>query len=310
MRAAVIFPGQGSQYEGMADPWMDHAAGREALDEASKTLERDVVELCRDEEALRTTEHVQPCLLACDVAAFRVLAVEGARFQAGAGHSLGELAALVASGVLDLASALRFVIERGRAMQEAADLRPGAMTALLGVTSVEAVQICEASRGDGVLAVANENAPKQVVLSGSVEAVERAERDARSRGAKAIRLRVAGAFHSPLMEPAVGRIREAAEEPTFEEPAFPIVANVTADLVRDPSAFRELLGRHVVSTVRWEGSIRTLAEAGFDTFVEAGPGDVLSKLVRRTAPRARVHSVGGSEAAVELARMLAREVMS
>lgn len=308
MRIAVIFPGQGSQYPGMADPWLDHAAGREILDEASEALGRDVAALCRDEEALATTELVQPGLLACDVAALRVLEAEGVSFGAAAGHSLGEFAALVAAGVLELAPALEIVIERGRAMQAAADERPGTMTALLGVSITEAAEVCEASRGDDVLAVANENAPKQVVLSGSVGAIERAEGQVRGRGARAIRLRVAGAFHSPLMQPAVDRMREALSKLSFREPRFPIVANVSGELVEEPSTLRDLLSLHVVSTVRWDRSVRTLAESGFEAFVEAGPGDVLTKLVRRTVEGVSAVAVGSPHAAAELASSLRQGV--
>lgn len=300
MRVAVIFPGQGSQHPGMADPWLDHAAGREILDEASEALGRDVAALCRDEEALATTELVQPGLLACDVAALRVLEAEGVSVGAAAGHSLGEFAALVAAGVLELAPALEIVIERGRAMQAAADERPGTMTALLGVSITEAAEVCEASRGDDVLAVANENAPKQVVLSGSVGAIERAEGQVRGRGARAIRLRVAGAFHSPLMQPAVDRMREALSKLTFREPRFPIVANVSGELVEEPSTLRDLLSLHVVSTVRWDRSVRTLAESGFEAFVEAGPGNVLTKLVRRNVEGVSAVAVGSPHAAAEL----------
>lgn len=310
MPLAAIFPGQGSQYAGMADPWLGHEAGRAVIDEASEAMGRDVAGACHDEEALATTEFVQPALLACDLAAFRVLEAEGVRFSAAAGHSLGEFAALVAAGVLDFAPALHAVIERGRAMQAAADERPGTMTALLGISPEEAGEVCAvAGRGD-VLAVANENAAKQVVLSGSVDAVERAEELARSRGAKAIRLRVAGAFHSPLMQPAVDRIRDALSQLTFHEPRFPIVANVSGRMIGEPSAMRDLLSRHVVSPVRWERSVRTLADAGFSTFVEAGPGDVLTKLVRRTVDGVTAVAVGSPEEAASFSRAMPEEVVT
>lgn len=306
---AALFPGQGSQYAGMADPWTAHDVGKAALEEASEAMGRDVVALCRDEDALATTEFVQPALLACDVAAFRVLEAEGARFEAAAGHSLGEFAALVAAEVLDLGPALEAVMERGRAMQAAADERPGTMTALLGVSAAEATEICAvAGRGD-VLAVANENAAKQVVLSGSVDAIDRAEELARSRGAKAVRLRVAGAFHSPLMQPAVGRIRDALSKLTFREPRFRIAANVSGRLIGEPSALRDLLARHVVSPVRWERCVRAMAEAGFDTFVEAGPGDVLTKLVKRTAPGVSAVAVGSPDDAASFVRAVPEEAV-
>jgi len=304
---AVLFPGQGSQYVGMADPWTTHEAGLAVLEEASEAMGRDVAAYCHDEEALATTEFVQPALLACDVAAFRVLEAEGASAAAAAGHSLGEFAALVAAGVLDLSSALGAVVTRGRAMQIASEQRPGTMTALIGVGPDEAAEICEvAGRGD-VLAVANENASNQVVLSGSIEAIERAEEQAASRGARAIRLKVAGAFHSPLMQPAVEPIREALAQLEFREPRFPIVANVTGRFVGEPAELRDALSRHIVSPVRWERSIRTLVEAGFNAFAEAGPGQVLTKLLKRGFPSVRAVAIGSPEDAAAFARVLPEE---
>jgi len=310
MPVAILFPGQGSQFAGMADPWMSHDAGRAVMDQVTEVLGQDVVAGCRDEAALSTTEFLQPALLACDVAANRVLEAEGARFEAAAGHSLGEFAALVAAGVLGLRSALRAVMMRGRAMALASEQRPGTMTALIGVGSDDAAEICEtAGRGD-VLAVANENASNQVVLSGTLSAIERAEDAAKSRGVKAIRLNVAGAFHSPLMQPAVEPIREALAGLDFREPRFPIVANVSGRFVGDPAALRDGLSRHVVSSVRWQRSVQTLADAGFDTFVEAGPGQVLSKLVKRQVSGIRVATVGSPADAAELARAISEEVPS
>jgi [acyl-carrier-protein] S-malonyltransferase len=304
MTIAVLFPGQGSQSAGMADPWASHPAGRTVLDAASAVTGRDVAEGCRDERALATTEFVQPALLACDVAAFRVLEAEGVEAGAAAGHSLGEFAALVAAGVLDLADALRVVVVRGRAMQEASDARPGTMTALVGAGAVDAAAICDAARGDDVLAVANENASNQTVLSGSPAAIERAEAEAKARGVRAIRLNVAGAFHSELMRPAVEPIAEALARAAFSTARFPVASNVTGELVADGAAFRELLARHVVSPVRWERSMRTLAEAGFDTFAEAGPGQVLTRLVKRDLPGLRAVAVASpGDAAAFAARV-------
>ncbi len=301
MPLALVFPGQGSQYPGMADPWTEHQAGRAVLDRASESLERDIVELCRDENALSSTEIAQPAVFACDLAAAAVLEAEGVRFGAAAGHSLGEFAALVACGALDLVPALDVVIARGRAMQAAADEFPGTMTALLGPSLEEAAEICDEARGGDVLVVANENAAKQTVLAGSIPAIERAEEAARERGARAIRLHVAGAFHSRLMQPAVQTIRDALAATSFHEPKIQIAANVSGELVGDPAALRELMAGHVVSPVRWERSVRALAEAGFDTFVEAGPGDVLSKLIRRTTPGSTVVAVGSVGAALAFA---------
>lgn len=296
---AVVFPGQGSQFAGMADPWTQHPAGRTVLDEASEAMGRDVAEGCRKESSLATTEFVQPALLACAVAAFRVLEAEGVVFGGAAGHSLGEFAALVAADVVGLAEALDIVVIRGRAMQRAGEERPGTMTALLGVDAVQAAALCDEARDDDVLVVANENSPVQVVISGSIPAIERAETLAKERKMRAVRLNVAGAFHSALMEPAIAPIVERLASIDFATPRFPIAENVAGALVDDPDELRALLGRHVVSPVRWESCMRALSDAGATTFVEAGPGDVLTKLAKRVVPEATAVAVG-SPAAVAL----------
>ncbi|MGI8616275.1 MAG: ACP S-malonyltransferase [Actinomycetota bacterium] len=281
---AVLFPGQGSQYPEMADPWTGHPAGKAILDEASTSMGRDVVAGCHDPSALATTEFVQPALLACDVAAFRVLEAEGASFVGVAGHSLGEFAALVAADVVPLGDALDLVVVRGAAMQRAGEERPGTMTALLGVGAEDAAALCDEVRDDDVLVVANENSSAQSVISGSVSAIERAEELAKERKVRAIRLPVAGAFHSPLMEPARVAIDERIEGITFSAPRFPIAENVAGALVSDPEELRSLLKRHVVSPVKWASSVRALTDAGATSFLEAGPGDVLTKLMKRIVP--------------------------
>jgi len=190
---------------------------------------------------------------------------------------------------------------RGRVMQAAAQERPGTMTALLGVGTVDAAALCDEARQDDVLLVANENSPQQVVISGSVPAVERAEALAEARRIRVVRLKVAGAFHSPLMDPAVGPLSEALDRAAFSTPRFPVASNVTGELVHDAEELRMLAKRHVVSPVRWERCARALTEAGADTFVEAGPGDVLTKLAKRVVPGARARAVGSPAAASELA---------
>jgi [acyl-carrier-protein] S-malonyltransferase len=298
---AAVFPGQGSQFIRMADPWTHHPAGSAVLDEASGSMGRDIVEGCRDEALLATTEFVQPALLACTIAAFRVLEAEGVAFAGVAGHSLGEFAALVAADVVGLSDALDVVVVRGEAMQRAGEERPGTMAALLGVDTATATAICDEVRADDVLVVANENSPVQVVISGSVPAIERAEAVAKERKIRAVRLQVAGAFHSALMEPAVAPIAERLTSIAFRTPRFPVAENVTGTLVDDPDELRTLVGRHVVSPVRWESCVRALSDAGAEVFVEAGPGDVLTKLAKRVVPDAAAVAVGSPEAATELA---------
>jgi [acyl-carrier-protein] S-malonyltransferase len=301
MDAAVVFPGQGSQFAGMADVWAAGQVASGVLAAATEALGRDIVAGCRDEAALATTEFAQPALLAVDVAAFRTLEADGMAFGGAAGHSLGEFAALVAAGVLELGDAMRIVAVRGRAMQEAGDARPGTMTALLGVDTDGAAALCDEARGDDVLLVANENSPQQSVISGSIPAIERAEALAAERKIRAVRLNVAGAFHSPLMEPAVEPLSAAIDEAPFGPPRFPIASNVTGALVSDPEELRTLAKRHVVSTVRWVSAAQALRAGGADTFVEAGPGDVLTKLAKRVTPGARAIAVGSPDAAVALA---------
>lgn len=305
MTTAVLFPGQGSQFSAMADPWTEHASGRAVLDEASEALGRDIVAGCHDEEALATTEFVQPALLACDVAAFRVLQAEGLTQIVGvAGHSLGEFAALVATGVLSIADAFEVVAIRGAWMQRASEAVPGAMAALLGVDSAGAAELCDRARQEDVLVVANENSPVQTVISGMVGAIERAEAMAKASKIRAVRLSVAGAFHSPLMEPARVPVLEILDLIEFGDPLLPIAENVKGDLVSDARELRALVGRQVVSPVRWDSSVRSLAAAGATRFIEAGPGDVLTKLTRRIVPDAEAAPVGDPEAAHRISSAL------
>jgi [acyl-carrier-protein] S-malonyltransferase len=299
---AVVFPGQGSQSLGMADPWAGHAAGRAVLEEASAAMGRDVVAGCHDETALATTDFVQPALLAVGLAAFAVCGAEGLPEPVGvAGHSLGEFAALVAAGVLSLPDALGLVVVRGEAMRRAGETNPGTMTALLGVDADAAGALCDEVRDDDVLLVANLNSPVQVVASGSVPAIERLEQLAKERKTRALRLQVAGAFHSPLMEPAAPAIAEAIDALPFAPPRFPVAENVAGTLVDDPDELRTLLRRHVVSPVRWEDCARALAAAGATTFVEPGAGDVLTKLQKRIDPEIRAVAVGSPDDAQALA---------
>jgi [acyl-carrier-protein] S-malonyltransferase len=185
-------------------------------------------------------------------------------------------------------------------MQRAGEERPGAMTALLGAGQEDAAALCDDAREGDVLVVANLNSPVQVVISGTVAAVERAERLAKERRIRAVRLPVAGAFHSPLMEPAVETIDVALDGVQVRAPRFPVAENVSGALVDDPAELMALLHRHVVSPVRWEDCARALAAAGASTFAEPGAGDVLTKLQKRIDPEVRAAAVGSPEAAKDL----------
>ncbi|HEV3473995.1 MAG TPA: ACP S-malonyltransferase [Actinomycetota bacterium] len=289
---AVVFPGQGSQYPGMADPWLSDDAARAVLTECSDAVGYDLIDACRDEHRLTRTDIVQPALFACGVAAYRVLEGEGIRPTVVAGHSLGEYAALVAAGVLELRPAVEAVAERGAAMQEAADAAPGAMTALLGLSPEEAAEVCRiAGRGD-VLAVANENSPRQTVLSGTTEAIERAEALARTRKVKAVRLKVAGGFHSPLVQAALPRVRAAIAGLTFHTPAVPVIPNVSGRPATSPQELRDLLSRQLLSPVRWSRTMDSIVGSGAGLLLEAGPSDVLARLARRSMTGVRAVAVG------------------
>src|SRR3954452_10415471 len=275
----------------MADGWTSHPAGKVVLDAASEALGRSIVEGCHDEDALKTTDFVQPALLACDVAAFRVLQASGLTDVVGvAGHSVGEFAAMVAADAIVLPDALHLVVIRGAAMQRAGEERPGAMVALLGVDADAAEELCAAARDGDDLVVANRNSPVQSVASGSVVAIERLASAAKHAKIRSVRLPVAGAFHSELMRPAVQPVLDVLAHVGVSDPVFPIAENVTGELV----------GRQVVSPVRWQDGVRALAAAGATRFVEAGPGDVLTKLLKRIDPALAGVAVGspGDAAAV------------
>jgi [acyl-carrier-protein] S-malonyltransferase len=214
-----------------------------------------------------------------------------------AGHSLGEFAALVAAGAMSFRDALELVVIRGEAMQRAGEDQPGGMTALLGIGSADAEQLCAEVRRDGVLVVANENSPVQVVASGSIPAIERLEALAAERKVRAVRLGVAGAFHSELMRPALPVVSEALDAIEIRDPLMPIAENVTGELVTAAGRLRELLAMQLVSPVRWDRGIRSLAEAGATTFIEAGPGEVLTKLMKRIDPSVRAVAAGSPVAA-------------
>lgn len=284
MVAGILFPGQGSQSPGMADALAEDPVSAPVLAEASEVLGYDLVATCRDADALTRTEVVQPALLACEVGLFRILEDAGVAPVAMAGHSLGEYSALVAAGVIALGPALRTVRERSLAMAAAGQERPGTMLALLGLSREDAAALCADAAGDGVLVVANENGAKQLVISGDPEAIARAEELAKSRSGRAMRINVAGAFHSPLMEPARLRVAQALDALDFAPARCPIIPNVTATPTTDPATLAAALRVHVTSPVRWVETMEAMVGLGADVFIECGPGDVLTKLAKREAP--------------------------
>lgn len=291
MPYAVLFPGQGSQFVGMG---ADLFAARPDLlgPRADAVLGSSLRDLCLEgpEEALTRTENAQPALFALSYALWEELAARAPALPAAAaGHSLGEYAALAAAGSVTFDDALAVVAERGRAMAAAADLEPSGMAALIGVDVLQAEDVCSArNAAGGRLSVANINAPGQVVVAGAADDLDWLESEARSFGVKkVVRLKVAGAFHSPFMAPAAARVAAAVAGLAVAEPRFPVYANVTAAPVTAASV-PDLLASQVVSPVRFSEILAAMAAAGVDTFVHVGPGDVTAGMARRAAPDATV----------------------
>ena len=289
MKLAYIFPGQGAQYVGMGSELRQkYPAAAKVFQEADEVLGYGLSELCftGPAETLRLTYHTQPAILTTSVAALFVFA-ELAEVQpvCTAGHSLGEYTALVGSGMLDFASAVKLVHLRGKWMDEAVPAGVGAMSAVLGMDRDVLAAVCsQASGEDEVAQLANINCPGQIVISGTTAAVASAGELAKEHGAKrVIPLDVSGPFHSSLMKPASERLRQALVDTRFTPTDIPVVQNVDAALRRDPDAVRKGLEEQLFQSVLWEDDVRTMLELGVDAFVEFGPGTVLSGLVRKIA---------------------------
>jgi len=284
---AYIFPGQGSQYAGMGRELAEKfPAARRVFEEADNALGFALSELCFNgpAEQLQLTENTQPAILATSIAALRAAQSEGfPKADFVAGHSLGEYSALVAAGSLSLGIAVKTVRARGRYMQEAVPVGTGAMAAILGASLDLVKTACdEASQGQ-VCSAANINSPNQVVIAGDTAAIDRAIEILKARGAKrAIKLNVSAPFHCALMKPAQDRLAADLEKTAFADLATPLVTNVDAQAIKTGAKARDALVRQVSRTVRWLESVEFLASQGVQSFIEIGPGKVLSGLVRQT----------------------------
>src|SRR3989442_9151900 len=293
---AFIFPGQGSQYAGMGKELTENfLAARKVFEEADDALGVFISRMCFDGPAdqLQLTENTQPAILTTSIAALRVIEAEGfARPAYVAGHSLGEYSALVAASSLSLVDAVRTVRARGRYMQEAAPVGTGAMAAVLGVTLVDVEKACaEASEGE-VCAPANINSPNQIVIAGNTAAIDRAIELLKNAGAKrVVKLNVSAPFHCALMNPAQERVAVDLVAIEFRDLNTPLVTNVDAAPIKHGSKAREALVKQVSSPVRWQESIELMIREGVETFVEVGPGKVLSGLVRHIDRAARCFNV-------------------
>jgi [acyl-carrier-protein] S-malonyltransferase len=284
-KLAFLFPGQASQYPGMGrELAANHPAARSVFDEADRALGFSISDLCFNgsEEALKLTANTQPAILTVSVATYRVLAENGVEPAFVAGHSLGEFSALVAAGGLEFSDAVRLVRRRGEYMQSAVPEGVGAMAAILGLAPAQVAGICRQAADGQVVAPANLNSPEQTVISGHAEAVKRAVELASAGGAKrAVMLQVSAPFHSSLMQPAAVRLEADLRETAFHTLRVPLVNNADAELITSGDEAREGLIRQVTLPVRWEESVRELIDQGVNTFVEVGPGRVLTGLLRQ-----------------------------
>ena len=284
-KVAFMFPGQASQYPGMGKELAGkYPAARAVFDEADKALGVSISRICFEgtEEELKLTANTQPAILTCSVAVQCVLAEKGVFADFVAGHSLGEYSALVAAGTVKFGDAVQLVRKRGAYMQEAVPAGVGAMAAIMGLSHAVVADVCKRAAEGEVCSAANLNSPDQTVISGHAGAVKRAVELASQAGAKrAVILPVSAALHSSLMTPAQEKLEKDLRSTAFSKLRVPLVTNVDADTIESGEEAREALIRQVTMPVRWEESIRLLIDEGVNTFVEVGPGRVLTGLLRQ-----------------------------
>jgi [acyl-carrier-protein] S-malonyltransferase len=300
-KRAFLFPGQGSQYVGMAsDLYEETLEAQEMIKTADNAIGANLSHIMfhGPEDQLKQTENTQPAIFlhsAVIAGLIRRLDCQGA-----AGHSLGEYSALVAAGALQFYDAIKLVRFRGEAMQKAGTDKPGTMAAVVGLERSKLEEACKEAEAAGIVQCANFNSPGQIVISGSVDGVRKAMELAKQMGAKIVKeLVVSGAFHSPLMQSAKDSLKTELDKAKIYEPRFPVYANVTAKPVKDADDIRNLLFEQVTSPVRWEETIENMIEDGFDEFVEVGPGKVLQGLVKRISKSVNVYGIDKYEQTAE-----------
>lgn len=280
-KTAFVFPGQGAQYAGMGkDLYDNYPLARELMLQANEELGFAITDIMFEgsDEDLRQTRVTQPAIFLHSVVACRLMTK--LRPDMVAGHSLGEFSALVIAGALDMGDGLRLVSQRAQAMQEACELCPGTMAAVLGLPDDKVAEVCGSV--EDVVVAANYNCPGQVVISGSLSGVEQACKALKEAGAKrALKLPVSGAFHSPLMQPAAERLQKAIMDTSFYTPIFPIYQNVSARAEKNKHIIQKQLLEQLTSPVRWTQSVQQMVADGATMFYEFGPGDVLKGLIRK-----------------------------
>ena len=314
-KLAYVFPGQGSQYVGMGKALYEASgAARGVFQQAEEILGFKLSQLCFEgpAEELEDTINAQPAILtvslACLAAVRERLESVGQKWQPPryvAGHSLGEYTALVAAGALDFGDALRLVRERGRLMKEQGDHRPGGMAAVIGLDRQQLEAACRQASKETrrIVSVANANSPEQFVISGELVALDRAITLIRETGARTVvPLRISIASHSPLMQQAASRLAEIIDRSPLRDPQVPVVTNIAGQVRTSAEHIRAELASQMVAPVEWVGSVREMVANGVDTFVEIGPGQVLSRLIRRISSDVRAISINDAVAALLGAR--------
>lgn len=292
-KKAFLFPGQGSQYVGMAKDLFDNSVeAKEMIRTADEAVGANLSYIMFNgpEEQLKQTDFTQPAIFLHSVVLTSL--IRTLRPDAAAGHSLGEYSALVAAGAIQFYEAIKLVRQRGLAMQYAGEVMKGTMAAIVGLKPQIVEQLCADASSAGIVQCANFNSPGQIVISGSVDGVKKAMELCKANGAKLVKeLVVSGAFHSPLMEPAKEKLQEALNSTNFYDARFPVYANVTAKPVSEKNEIKKLLFEQLTSPVRWEETIQNMISDGIEEFYEIGPGKVLQGLVKRINPDVKVFGI-------------------
>ena len=287
-KTAFLFPGQGSQAVGMGlDFYQEYDVVRELFDMAEEISKINISKLCFNGpmEDLTQTVNLQPAVTAVNLACLTIIEKEGVTPDICAGHSLGEYSALCASDIVSREDTFRLVFKRGELMHREAVKNKGAMHAILGLPIDAVSQIVEKVKEEGVVAVANHNAEKQIVITGSPDPVEKASSLATSQGAKAIPLKVSGAWHSELIQGAQEEFKDLIESIPFNVPQRPAIFNVTADFEKNPAEIKSIMARQLCSPVKWYDSMCKLMDEHIEMFVEVGPGRVLTGLLKKILPK-------------------------